>query len=77
MSLIICVLEIVYLFLWMESGNNIFFFVALGIFLWWIIERREEEKRYQEKSKRIRLKSWNEFPITEELYQKIVYQLFC
>lgn len=49
MSLIICVLEIVYLFLWMESRNNIFFFVALGIFLWWIIERREEEIRYQEK----------------------------
>lgn len=49
MTLLICVLEIAYLFLWMGSGNKIFFFIALGIFLWWIIEMRREKVRYQEK----------------------------
>lgn len=49
MTLIICVLEIVYLFLWMGSGNKIFFLVALAIFLWWIYEMRKEAKIRQEK----------------------------
>lgn len=49
MTLLICVLEIVYLFLWMGSGNNIFFFVALAIFLWWIVEMRKETIRQQER----------------------------
>lgn len=49
MSLVICVLEIVYLFLWMGSGKAIFLFVALGTFAWWIVERRREAIRYNEK----------------------------
>lgn len=49
MTLIICVLEIVYLFLWMGSGNKLFFFIALGIFLWWIYEMRREARLRQEK----------------------------
>lgn len=49
MTLFICLLEIAYLFLWMRSGNNIFLIVAIGIFLWWIYERRKEAILYQEK----------------------------
>lgn len=49
MTLVICVLEIVYLFLWMGSGKGIFLLVALAIFGWWIVEMRREAIRHSEK----------------------------
>lgn len=62
MTLLICILEIAYLFLWMGSGNKLFFYVALGIFIWWIYEMRKDAKERREKIEKDTIRKLERIP---------------